>query len=76
MFTNLWGLSHSPVSKSGSYLPFYFKKNLEKGERLDLFSNQQMDLEVQKNLGLLMLSEVEVVVNHVFLKRPMYGCSI
>ena len=29
------------------------------GESWDLFSNQQMGLEVQKNLGLLMLSEVE-----------------
>ena len=36
-----------------------FKKNLGGGESRDLFSNQQMGLEVQKNLGLLMLSEVE-----------------
>ena len=36
-----------------------FKKNLGGGESWDLFSKQQMGLEVQKNLGLLMLSEVE-----------------
>ena len=36
-----------------------FKKNLSGGESWDLFSNQQMGLEVQKNLGLFMLSEVE-----------------
>ena len=36
-----------------------FLKNLGGGESWDLFSNQQMGLEVQKNLGLLMLSEVE-----------------
>ena len=36
-----------------------FKKNLGGGESWDLFSNQQMGLEFQKNLGLLMLSEVE-----------------
>ena len=28
--------SHSPVSKSGSYLPFYFKKNLGGGRELRL----------------------------------------
>ena len=47
--------SHSPVSKSGSYLPFYIKKNLGgEAESWDLFSNQQMGLEVQKNLVLVM----------------------
>ena len=40
-------------------LLLYLKKNLGGGESWDLFSNQQMGLEVQKNLGLLMLSEVE-----------------
>ena len=37
----------------------YLKKNLGGGVGLDLFSNQQRGLEVQKNLGLLMLSEIE-----------------
>ena len=36
-----------------------FKKKSRGGESWDLFSNQQMGLEFQKNLGLLMLSEVE-----------------
>ena len=40
-------------------LLLYLKKNLVGEESSDLFSNQQMGLEVQKNLGLLMLSEVE-----------------
>ena len=35
------------------------KKKSRGGESWDLFSNQQIGLEVQKNLGLLMLSEVE-----------------
>ena len=35
------------------------EKKSRGGESWDLFSNQQMGLEVQKNLGLLMLSEVE-----------------
>ena len=33
----------------------FIKKNL-RGESWDLFSNQQMGLEVKKNLGLVMLS--------------------
>ena len=66
-------MSHSPVSKSGSYLPIYFFKNLEGGESSDLFTNQQMGLEVQKNLGLLMFIEVEGVVNHDFAKGRIYG---
>ena len=37
----------------------YLKKNQGGAEGWDLFSNQQMGLEVQKNLGLLMWSEVE-----------------
>ena len=41
---------------------------------MGLFSNRQMGLEVQKNLGLLMLRAVEGVVNDVFVKRPKYGC--
>ena len=46
--------------KKGSYLPFYIKKNLGgEAESWDLFSNQQMGLEVQKNLVLVMWSEVE-----------------
>ena len=39
--------------------PLFKKKSRGGGESWDLFSNQQMGLEVQKNLGLLMLSEVE-----------------
>ena len=35
----------------------FLKKS--RGEGWDLFSNQQMGLEFQKNLGLLILSEVE-----------------
>ena len=55
-------------------LLLYLKNNLRGGgESWDLFSNQQMGLEVQKNLGLLMLRAVEGVVNDVFVKRPMYG---
>ena len=52
---------------------FIFKKSRGEGESWDLFSNQYMGLVVQKNLGFLVLSEVEGVVNHVFLKRPIYG---
>ena len=54
-------------------LLLYLKNNLRGGgESWDLFSNQQMGLEVQKNLGLLMLRAVEGVVNDVFVKRPKY----
>ena len=52
----LFNSVNSPVSKSGSYLTILFKKNLG-GESWDLSSNQQMGLEVRKNLGLLMLGE-------------------
>ena len=40
-------------------LLLYLKKTLWGDEIWDLFSNQQMGLEVQRNLGLLMLIEVE-----------------
>ena len=42
-----------------------------RGDGWDLFSNQQMGHEVQKNFGLHMLSEVEGLVNDVFVKRPI-----
>ena len=51
----------------------FILKRCRGGEGWDLFSNQQMGQGVQKNLDLLMLSEVEGVVNDVFVKRPMYG---
>ena len=37
----------------------FISKKSREGGSWDLFSNQQMGLEVQKTLGLLMLSEVE-----------------
>ena len=39
--------SHSPIPKS----PFFVKVKSGAGESWDLFSNQQMGLEVQKNLS-------------------------
>ena len=39
---------------------------------MDLFSNLQMGLEVRKNLGFLISSEVEGLTNDVFAKRPLY----
>ena len=35
-----------------------------------------MVLEVQKNLGLQALGDAEGIINHVFLKQPMYVCFI
>ena len=63
---------HSPVSKSGSYLPFYLKKNLGEGESWYLFSNQQMGLKVQKNLGLIMLTWSEKWFDHVNVIRKIF----
>ena len=45
--------------KKGLLSTILFLKNLGGGESWDLFSNQKMGLEVQKNLDLLMLSEVQ-----------------
>ena len=50
----------------------FLKNQGDKG--LDLFSNQQMGLEI--HLGLLKWSEGEGVVHHVFMKQPLNGCYI
>ena len=55
---------------------YHFLLKKSRGEGWDLISNQQMDLEVQKNLSLHISSDVEEVVNHLFAKLPLYVCFI